>query len=116
MFNFVSVRTKNVDVTITNILEGHVTYTPETISTTPPASTLPTNLVQSTKAGTSSPSTVTCNKEITGKDFNTAAPTFPKSAQERMQSFQERKLQLIMNARKRYMDKHGLSALASNDC
>lgn len=110
VINFViSVRTRNVDITITGILEGHVAYTPETI---PSPSSSPTH--NAVLPSTSSPAT--SSREVTGKDFSTAAPTFPKSAQERMQSFQERKLQLIMNARKRYIDKHGLSALASNDC
>lgn len=102
-------RTKNVDVTITNILEGHVQYVPEQIPTPTLSQSPSPSFVSSAKPFVS--------KEITGNDFCTAAPSFPKSAQERMQSFQERKLQLIMNARKRYMDKHGLNALASNlDC
>lgn len=106
-FLFVA-RTKNVDLTISNILEGHVTYTPEA---TPVAST------SSIQSSLNIP-IASCSKEdVCKKDtLCTAAATFPKSAQERMQSFQERKLQLIMNARKRYMDKHGISALASNNC
>nr|CAH7732972.1 unnamed protein product [Callosobruchus chinensis] len=39
---------------------------------------------------------------------NTAAASFPKSAAERTRSFQERKMQLIANARRRYIEKHNL--------
>lgn len=37
-----------------------------------------------------------------------SAPSFPKSAQDRMMSFVERKTKLIEEARRRYMEKHGL--------
>lgn len=33
---------------------------------------------------------------------------FPKSAKERQLSFQERKAEMIADAKKRYMEKHGL--------
>lgn len=44
-----------------------------------------------------------------------AATTFGKSANERTLSFQERKKQLIENARKRYIEKHNLNMLAMNN-
>lgn len=40
--------------------------------------------------------------------LNTAASSFSKSAHERSKSFQERKEQLIANARRRYIEKHNL--------
>ena len=46
--------------------------------------------------------------------FNTSSKTFHKSAQERMISFQERKLRLIQNARQRYIEKHALNVMNSS--
>uniref|UniRef100_V5GFZ1 Lipid droplet-regulating VLDL assembly factor AUP1 n=1 Tax=Anoplophora glabripennis TaxID=217634 RepID=V5GFZ1_ANOGL len=91
--------TRNVDNTITNILEGRVHFIPE----------------QSTKPSTSSQST-SSTSSFSGSAipsssfmFNTAASTFAKSASERSKSFKERKEQLIANARKRYIEKHNLN-------
>jgi phage-related protein len=42
--------------------------------------------------------------------LDTSAPTFARSAQERMLSFSERKVRLIENARQRYIEKHGLKS------
>nr|XP_049706481.1 lipid droplet-regulating VLDL assembly factor AUP1 [Helicoverpa armigera] len=84
-------KTRSVDVTITNFLEGVTPYTPE--DTTEP------------RPSTSKPRYVT------------PAPTgvFPKSAKERQLSFQERKAQMIAEAKKRYIEKNGLN-LALNNC
>ncbi|CAK1586492.1 unnamed protein product [Parnassius mnemosyne] len=81
-------RTRSVDVTITNFLEGIIPYSPE-----PQAAAEPL-------AGPSH-----------APKYVTPVPTgvFPKSAKERQLSFQERKEQMIAEARKRYIEKHGLN-------
>ncbi|XP_059050766.1 lipid droplet-regulating VLDL assembly factor AUP1-like [Achroia grisella] len=77
--------TGSVDVTITNFLEGVTTYEPEPSTSAPAAPPAPR--------------------------YVTPTPTgvFPKSAKERQLSFQERKAQMIAEARQRYIDKHGLN-------
>lgn len=87
--------TRSVDVTITNFLEGVTPYTPE--PETPPEP------VPSTSQAT--------------PRYVIPVPTgvFPKSARERQLSFQEKKTQMIAEARKRYIEKHGLN-LALNNC
>ncbi|XP_056633168.1 lipid droplet-regulating VLDL assembly factor AUP1-like [Diorhabda sublineata] len=80
--------TRNVDSTITNILEGRVHFTPEQSSS---------SNNQPSTSGSSN-----CSS------FSTAASSFPKSASERTKSFQERKEQLIATARRRYIEKHNL--------
>jgi len=47
---------------------------------------------------------------LQGSHLDTSAPTFARSAQERMLSFSERKGRLIENARRRYIEKHGLKS------
>lgn len=89
-------KTRNIDYTISNILDGHVRYTPETI-TTPSTSSIQTPMVSS-----SSPL----------PQFKSG---FPKNANERMMTFKERKRELIENARKRYVEKNGLN-IALNNC
>lgn len=46
-------------------------------------------------------------------DLDTAATVFPKSAHDRMASFQERKARLIETARKRYLEKRALNVASS---
>ncbi|KAI8426578.1 hypothetical protein MSG28_005364 [Choristoneura fumiferana] len=79
--------TRSVDVTITNFLEGVTPYTPEP----EPAPV----------AGPSQPKYVTPAPQA----------VFPKSAKERQLSFQERKAQMIAEARQRYIAKHGMQIL-----
>ncbi|KAF5269958.1 hypothetical protein FQR65_LT05757 [Abscondita terminalis] len=98
-------KTRNVDQTITNILEGNVTYIPESPSHTPSA--------QSTSNVVVNPST-SKDQRFKPDSLNTAAPSFGKSAQDRMLSFQERKKQLIDTARQRYIEKHGLNIVGSS--
>ncbi|XP_049777381.1 lipid droplet-regulating VLDL assembly factor AUP1-like [Schistocerca cancellata] len=86
-------RTRSVDITISNILEGQVRYDPLPESLSPLSSTLITSIPSGASQSTSSES---------------CPPCFPKSAQERMQSFHERKARLIENARQKYIEKHGL--------
>lgn len=106
MYLIISARTKNVDITISNILEGHVSYTPE--AAPEPSTSSVARVVSFEDTGIR-------RWELGRKNsLCTAASSFPKSAQERMQSFQERKMQLILTARQRYIDKHGITALASN--
>ncbi|XP_044754309.1 lipid droplet-regulating VLDL assembly factor AUP1-like [Coccinella septempunctata] len=97
-------RTRNVDNTITNILEGRVTFRPETPSSEGQRSQLP-----STSSISSSNSNIVIpTVSASSSSLNTAASSFSKSAQERSKSFQERKQQLIANARRRYIEKHNL--------
>ncbi|XP_068618332.1 lipid droplet-regulating VLDL assembly factor AUP1-like [Battus philenor] len=82
-------RTRSVDVTITNFLEGITPYTPE-----------PEPVAEPQPGPSQAP-----------PKYVTPVPTgvFPKSAKERQLSFQERKAQMIAEARKRYIEKHGLN-------
>nr|CAI5849178.1 unnamed protein product [Callosobruchus analis] len=89
--------TESVDNTITNILEGRIQFTPESIG----ASSDTISSSSTSKGHTVSP----IDSQISS---NTAAASFPKSAAERTRSFQERKMQLIANARRRYIEKHNL--------
>lgn len=72
-------KTRNVDVTIANILDGIVTYTPEP---NPPAQS----------SVTSSGSTNSAKDKVLGTT-----------------SFQEKKAKMIQEARERYIKKHGLT-------
>lgn len=84
-------KTRSVDITITNFLEGLTPYTPEN---------LPEAVVEP------QPSTSKAQPK-----YITPIPTgtFPKTAKERQMSFQERKAQMIAEARQRYIEKHGLN-------
>ncbi|KAK9501523.1 hypothetical protein O3M35_012230 [Rhynocoris fuscipes] len=88
-------RTRSVDMTISNILEGVVSYTPLTASQQQQlqASAQPLRTLHS-----SSPSSV--NEVV-----------FSKSSQDRMVSFKERKARMIEEARRRYIEKKGLKGL-----
>ncbi|KAF5279756.1 hypothetical protein FQA39_LY05446 [Lamprigera yunnana] len=99
-------KTRNVDQTITNILEGNVVYVPEAPTRT--------NFAQSSSnAITIGPSTSKDYRSM-NDSLSTAASSFGKSAQDRMLSFQERKKQLIETARQRYIEKHGLNNVGSS--
>jgi len=74
------VKTRNVDVTIANILDGIVTYTPEPNPQTPSSVIPPSGSSNSAK----------------DKIFGTS-------------SFQEKKAKMIQEARERYIKKHGLT-------
>ncbi|KAM3955141.1 LOW QUALITY PROTEIN: lipid droplet-regulating VLDL assembly factor AUP1 [Aphomia sociella] len=83
--------TRSVDVTITNFLEGVTPYEPEAApepctSASAPAAPPAARYVVPIPTG-----------------------VFPKSAKERQLSFQERKAQMIAEARQRYIEKHGLN-------
>jgi len=73
------VKTRNIDVTIANILDGIVTYTPD-----------PNPSAHSSV--TSSASSSSAKDKILGTS-----------------SFQEKKIKMIQEARERYIKKHGLT-------
>lgn len=91
--------TKDIDLTITNILEGRVTFTAEESAVEADRASSPCfnsvsrqSLVQSTqKSNVNSP------------------VTFPKNPQDRQRTFEERKKELLDTARQRYITKHGPS-------
>lgn len=64
---------------------------------------------RSTSGATTSKISLSINQSTNDRDlFNTSASTFAKSAPERNKSFKERKELLILNARRRYIEKHNL--------
>ncbi|XP_064603178.1 lipid droplet-regulating VLDL assembly factor AUP1-like isoform X2 [Liolophura sinensis] len=77
-------KTRNVDVTITNLVEGKVEYT-------------------SIEPGQSSE---TKNSALTQTRF--AADKFGKSSNERQMSFQDRKKAMLETARRKFLEKHAL--------
>lgn len=100
------VRTKNVNTTISNILEGVVTYIPE---------------AEPSAEGCANPQANTSSNGKSEEDCATAsgipdfysnlcvaASSFGRTANERMLSYSERKQRLIDNARRQYIQKHGL--------
>ncbi|XP_018325291.1 ancient ubiquitous protein 1 [Agrilus planipennis] len=101
------VKTRSVDLTVANILDGHVFYIPETQPAS--SSSMSPSAVKASSSvnflPSSSPST---SKETVVLSQSISPSSFGKSASDRMKSFQERKNQLIENARKRYIEKHGL--------
>lgn len=126
-----AVHTQNVDLTITNFLEGNV---PEPVPEPQPAPPRvdPARVVSPQPAPVRTPvpsSSPSSSNEVKGNadrgeasarasssmvSMSTAAKTFGKSAAERMTSFETRKAQLIENARKRYIEKHGLTESGYN--
>lgn len=93
-------------------MEGHVPFTPESSQSSGISKS--SQNVPSTFTSSNQPSTSAQN--ISRDISNMAAGTFGKSAQERTSSYQERKKLLIENARKRYIEKHGLNNLVLNNC
>ncbi|KAL8570408.1 hypothetical protein ACOMHN_035826 [Nucella lapillus] len=77
-------KTRDVDVTITNILEGRMNKEPKK----------------------SEPQPASPQKELDMATFKAAS--FPRSAPERHLSLQERKQAMLEEARKRYKEKHGI--------
>lgn len=100
------VLTKDIDLTITNILEGRVAFSPEE-----PA-------IEADRA--SSPVCPCCassphkprvqNTSTSSNSSSSSTSAFSKKPQDRQRSFEERKKELIENARLRYIKKHGLSS------
>ncbi|KAG8232398.1 hypothetical protein J437_LFUL016176 [Ladona fulva] len=105
-------RSRSVDVTIANILEGQVAFQAEPIQTAASTSVplwKPEKPFSSTPGSSPSSSTTSLSSSL-----DTSAPTFPKTASERMLSFQQRKDRLIENARRRYIEKNGLKIAGYN--
>ncbi|XP_076258322.1 lipid droplet-regulating VLDL assembly factor AUP1-like [Rhynchophorus ferrugineus] len=94
--------TRNIDTTITNILDGRVRYMPETQRSTPSPSASQSVTPPAMKTSNIPASSTSFTQ------FNTAAMSFGKNANERTKSFKERKEQLIAAARRRYIEKHNL--------
>ncbi|XP_013134495.1 PREDICTED: ancient ubiquitous protein 1-like [Papilio polytes] len=94
-------RTRSVDVTITNFLEGITPYTPET----PPPAAVPAAAPEPRPGPSREP-----------PKYVVPPPTgvFPKTARERQLSFQERKVQMIAEARNKYIQKHGVDLAANS--
>ncbi|XP_071793449.1 lipid droplet-regulating VLDL assembly factor AUP1-like [Asterias amurensis] len=88
--------TNCVDTTITNILEGCV-------SVVPPDS--PERLEQKELGGACAPPPSTPSPS----SLKFSSPTFGKSSKTRQMSYKERKDALLFNARRHYMEKHGLT-------
>lgn len=109
--------TRNVDATISRLLEGVIHYVPEPLpsssnSASSSNSSLDIKVEPSTSFSSTGPladSTLKLNSETQNfPPLNAAAKNFGKSSKERMMSYQERKTMLIESARIRYMQKHGL--------
>lgn len=90
-------------------MEGRVPYVPQYEKS---SSTL--NLDNLPACSSISGSSSTSQNPSDQNSMCTSASTFGKSAQERTLSFQERKRQLIENARKRYIDRRGINIVGSS--
>lgn len=93
--------TTNVDETISRLLEGSVPYVPEA----PPK---PTPTPDSKSASNTSSNNSFVSTE-SSKLFYCGSSTFGKNATERTKSYQERKEALIQTARRRYLERKGLT-------
>jgi len=103
------VRTRSVDLTISNILGGAVTYVPR-VDSVPSVSPVNISAQESKNIPSTSTASHTAASTVQVSHLDMSAPTFARSAQERMLSFSERKVRLIENARQRYIEKHGLKS------
>lgn len=97
--------TRNVDITISNILEGRVRFVPEPLS---PSLSAPSTSAQASSSSSPSKGTLSSGVASPPAQLSMGALTFGKNTTERTRSFQERKDQLIAAARKRYIEKHNL--------
>jgi ancient ubiquitous protein 1 len=93
-------RTQSVDATITNFLEGVVTYDP---IPSPPAKSAPKPLPPPSYA-TSTPPTFKSSALRPRKYYSPAM-----EAMHRQLSLEEKKIELVQKARRRYIEKHGLN-------
>lgn len=90
--------TANVDESITRLLDGSVTYTPEAVASSSQAST-------SSRQTPVIPVAQKMNYDGPPLSLNAAAKSFGKNATERMKSYEERKALLIEACRQRYLSK-----------
>ncbi|XP_067133735.1 lipid droplet-regulating VLDL assembly factor AUP1-like isoform X2 [Centruroides vittatus] len=94
--------TKNVDLTISRILEGSINYIPEL------------KHLYSLSQGSEKFQKTKCLCDAVAKDLpalrspstNSTTDSFKKSSKDRIKLYEERKAQLIKNARMRYINKH----------
>jgi len=93
-------RTRSVDQTIANLLEGVVRYVPEEL---PAAS-----------ASAAAPAPGRAPLGPGGTDFHTGAAQFARSSADRQLSFEERKRRLLDNARRRYIERNSLQVPGYN--
>jgi len=101
-------RTKSVDATVANLVEGVVPFVAEPVRTSPaPASSSSSASASSTSASPSKPAPSPLAS--TSPQVQICSSTFGKSAQERGLSLQQRKQRLLQEARRRYCEKHGLN-------
>lgn len=115
---FISARTGNVDMTITNFLEGAVPdYVPSSSSAPLDTSANSSRDDQLTFTNLSSSSLLSLQNDMSNSLDSTApinlsakSDTFSRSAADRMLSFHERKTHLIENAVRKYIEKFGLNA------
>ncbi|KAK3095152.1 hypothetical protein FSP39_010834 [Pinctada imbricata] len=100
-------KTRDVDVTIANILEGHVTPVKarQNIASQQPK---PTVLSQSSSASTAKQKVPSMSIKSDPSNQKYGAQTFSNTASSRMLSLQERKQIMLASARQRYKEKHGL--------
>ncbi|KAF0302026.1 Ancient ubiquitous protein 1 [Amphibalanus amphitrite] len=96
-------RTRSVDQTIANLLEGVVRYVPE------PAAAAAAGPAAGAAAG---PAGAPLRPGAT--DLHTGADTFSRTSAGRQLSFEERKRRLLENARRRYIERHGLKVPGYN--
>ena len=95
--------TANVDETITRLLDGTVTYQPETAV----KRTSTSGATSSSGVSSSVTSTASSSSQPQGC-LVTAASSFAKTPSERHKSYEERKKLLIESCRQRYMEKKGI--------
>ncbi|XP_023231731.1 ancient ubiquitous protein 1-like [Centruroides sculpturatus] len=94
--------TKNVDLTISRILEGSINYIPEL------------KHLYSLSQGSEKFQKTKCLCDAVAKDLpihsspstNATTDAFKKSSKDRIKLYEERKAQLIKNARMSYINKH----------
>lgn len=91
---------------------ARVVSPPTAVVRTPVPSTSPSSSVE--VKGTVDRGEVSGRGTASTISMSTAAKSFGKSAAERMTSFETRKAQLIENARRRYIEKHGLTESGYN--
>lgn len=94
-------KTKDVDKTISNILEGKIVIPPN-------ASDNSILFVAPTILQASPEIREKVNTQISPAQQKYSATYFPKSSNDRHQSFEERKKIMLETARQRYIEKHGL--------
>jgi len=111
--------TKDVDLTITNILEGRVQYKAEEPGVEADRAVLPVQAThkQSTSKSTSKspqPAVITTgSKQSAAAPATTSSSSFGRTTAERHMTFAERKKALIETARQRYLEKNSLNETTS---